>query len=104
MLYTSSCKNQCIPLIKEERKKINVVGKRTQCSKSYFFSSMKCIHVRIAYVFCDENCKLKIKSTRGRYYMFNSKDEFFNIITRLDFEDCATDEHYNDENDEELYY
>ena len=47
---------------------------------------------------------LKLKSVKGRYYMFNSEEEFFNIVTRLDFEDCASDEHKNDEKNKELYY
>ena len=57
----------------------------------------------VSYVFSDENCKLKVKSTGGKYFMFNSKEEFYSIVSRLDFEECATADHINDE-DDELYY
>ena len=58
----------------------------------------------VDYIFVDENCKLKLKSKGGKYHMFNSMDEFFCIVTRLDFEDSVTDDHKNDEAKDELYY
>ena len=50
----------------------------------------------VQYIFIDENCKLKLKSTSGKYFMFNSMDEFFSIVLRLYFEDNATIEHVAD--------
>ena len=58
----------------------------------------------IQYVFIDENCKLKLKSKGGKYFMFNSMDEFFSIVLRLDFEGVASHEHVDDEAKGELYY
>ena len=58
----------------------------------------------VDYIFVDENCKLKVKSMTGKYFMFNSMEEFFCIVTRLDFEDIVTKEHKNDEAKDELYH
>ena len=58
----------------------------------------------IDYVFIDENCKLKIKSKTGKYFMFNSEAEFYNIVMLLDQQNFSSPELLIDEDDCELYY
>lgn len=38
-------------------------------------------HEIVHFVFADENCKLKIRTIHGRYFGFNSKEEFFSLLT-----------------------
>ena len=40
----------------------------------------------VAFVFCDENCKVKIFSKSKKFFAFNSKYELCNIVYRLDQE------------------
>ena len=58
----------------------------------------------VNYVFIDENCKLKLKSKSGKFFMFNSKEEFYNIISRLDNDEMSSPEFLDDEESSELYY
>ena len=50
----------------------------------------------VDFIFADKNCKLKIKSISGKYLGFNSKDEYYSLISRLSFEHFETDEHKAD--------
>ena len=51
----------------------------------------------VKYVFCDVNCKLKVCSTSNKFFAFNSENEFFNIVTKLDMEATASHEFLEDE-------
>ena len=37
----------------------------------------------VEYALADKNCKLKVKAKSGRYYHFNSQEEFATIVIRL---------------------
>ena len=46
----------------------------------------------VSFVFADLNCNLKICSTSNKFFTFNSKYEFCNIVARLDSEMlCSSD-------------
>ena len=49
------------------------------------------------FVFCDENCKMKIFSKLKKFYAFSSEYEFLSIINRLDNETNYTEEFHMDE-------
>ena len=49
------------------------------------------------YVFCDQKCKLKLKSKSNKFYTFSSELEFLMIVARMDHELCASIELMEDE-------
>ena len=51
----------------------------------------------VDFVFCDLNCKLKFKSKSDKFFKFNSIIEFFNLVNRLDQDECLADEWKADE-------
>ena len=57
----------------------------------------------VEYVFYDENCKLKLKSRSGKYFMFSSEEEFYSIISRLDYEQLSPN-FLLDEGSSETFY
>ena len=64
----------------------------------------------VDYVFCDQNCKLKFKSKKNKFYTFSSESEFLMIVARLDHQLCASSELIEDERNKkevelnDLYY
>ena len=51
----------------------------------------------VDYVFCDQNCKLKLKSKSNKFYTFSSELELLMIVARMDHELCASIELMEDE-------
>ena len=53
----------------------------------------------VKFVFCDNNCKMKVFSKTENFFAFNSEVEFLNIVSRLDQEASASQDFLIDENE-----
>ena len=51
----------------------------------------------VEFVFCDENCKMKIFSKSKRFFPFSSESEFLSILNRLDNETNYSEDFRADE-------
>ncbi len=56
----------------------------------------------VAFTLADKNCKLKLKSTNGRYFHFNSIEEFSCIVIKLQNEIVGA--HFAQDERDELFY
>lgn len=58
----------------------------------------------VDFAMCDQNCHLKVRGKDKSYHSFNSEDEFFSIIVKLDNKLCFTQEMVEDEANWPIYY
>ncbi len=56
----------------------------------------------VDYTFADKNCKLKLKTTDGRFYHFNSNEEFYSVISKL--QNDLKGSHFADDEKHETFY
>ena len=56
------------------------------------------------FVFCDLNCRLKVKSKNNRFYSFKSEEEFYGIILKIDADLTFSKEMIEDEANNSTYY
>ena len=57
----------------------------------------------VSYAFADTNCKLKFKTTKGKFLGFSTKEEFLSLVCKLG-DELMGEAFIRDAEDDELFY
>ena len=76
---------------------------KEQCSSDAGEPNFVAAHRVVDFVFCDQNCKIKLKTKQNKFYTVSSRNELLNLVNRLDNEMTYSATFKNDECNREKY-